>query len=220
MSLLCSCCLMSFLDYKQSKLETQVEELKLALEAKDERVRVILGELITLRRDAERAKKSAKFDRVAREGQTKKLGILEHSVRTLRHDLQTNNDHRYGDHVLIMKHPHQPNGCPPPHTKHHRACNFGCVALVPTREKLEAKTCALERAWQNERSLRLQVLACTGCTCRTVCAASRLPRDLGEESALGSCMLFIVYSFEVVVMFPLCYLTLTSFLGCTLSRRL
>lgn len=65
-----------------------------ALEAKDERLRTLVSEVTALRRESDRAKKSAKFDLVAREGQTKKLGILEHSVTTLRHDLQTSNDRR------------------------------------------------------------------------------------------------------------------------------
>ena len=65
-----------------------------ALEAKEERLRTIMGEVAALRKEAERGKKNAKYDLVAREGQTKRLGILEHTVTTLRHDLGTNVERR------------------------------------------------------------------------------------------------------------------------------
>lgn len=53
-----------------------------------------MAELAAARKELERAKKSAKFDLVAAEGRTKKLGILEHTVTTLRHELQTNVERR------------------------------------------------------------------------------------------------------------------------------
>lgn len=65
-----------------------------ALEAKEERLRTIMGEVAALRKESERGKKSAKYDLAAREGQTKRLGILEHTVTTLRHDLGTNVERR------------------------------------------------------------------------------------------------------------------------------
>ncbi|CAN0242661.1 unnamed protein product [Ectocarpus sp. 12 AP-2014] len=79
---------------RQEALEDQVQAFQEALEVKDERLRIITGELTAARRELERAKKSAKFDLVAAEGRTKKLGILEHTVATLRHDLQTNVERR------------------------------------------------------------------------------------------------------------------------------
>ncbi|CBJ32559.1 expressed unknown protein [Ectocarpus siliculosus] len=75
-------------------LEDQVQAFQEALEVKEERLRTIAGELTAARRELERAKKSAKFDLVAAEGRTKKLGILEHTVATLRHDLHTNVERR------------------------------------------------------------------------------------------------------------------------------
>lgn len=78
----------------QKTLEDQVQAFQEALEVKEERLRTIAGELTVARRELERAKKSAKFDLVAAEGRTKKLGILEHTVATLRHDLQTNVERR------------------------------------------------------------------------------------------------------------------------------
>lgn len=68
--------------------------MKLTLADKDERVRALTVEVAAVRREVDRAKKKAKFDQVARDGQTKKLGILEHSLRTIRHDLQTNLERR------------------------------------------------------------------------------------------------------------------------------
>ena len=67
-----------------------------ALEAKEARLRTIMGEVAALRKESERGKKSAKYkyDLAAREGQTKRLGILEHTVTTLRHDLGTNVERR------------------------------------------------------------------------------------------------------------------------------
>lgn len=64
------------------------------LATKDERMRCLLTEVATLQNFAARAKKNASFDQVAREGQTKKLGILEHNVITLRHDLRASLGHR------------------------------------------------------------------------------------------------------------------------------
>lgn len=64
-------------------------------EEKGERL-TLMGEVALLRREAEREKKNAKYDLAAREGQTKRLGILEHTVTTLRHDLGTNVERRYG----------------------------------------------------------------------------------------------------------------------------
>ncbi|CAM9531880.1 unnamed protein product [Ectocarpus sp. 4 AP-2014] len=75
-------------------LEDQVQAFQEALEVKEERLRTMSGELTAARRELERTKKSAKFDLVAAEGRTKKLGILEHTVATLRHDLQTNVERR------------------------------------------------------------------------------------------------------------------------------
>ncbi|CAB1106104.1 unnamed protein product [Ectocarpus sp. CCAP 1310/34] len=76
-------------------LENQVQAFQEALEVKEERLRTITGMLTATRKELERAKKSAKFDLVAAEGRTKKLGILEHTVATLHHDLQTNVERRW-----------------------------------------------------------------------------------------------------------------------------
>lgn len=81
----------------QDGLQAHVEEMRLALADKDERVKALTAEVAALRREEDRAKKNAKFDQVARDGQTKKLGILEHSLRTVRHDLQTNLERRLDD---------------------------------------------------------------------------------------------------------------------------
>lgn len=68
---------------------------------KDERVKALTAEVAKLRRELDRAKKNAKFDQVARDVQTKKLGILEHSLTTVRHDLQTNLERRSDGHGTI-----------------------------------------------------------------------------------------------------------------------
>lgn len=78
----------------QENLTRQVVELKLTLADKGERLKLAETDLASLRRDSERAKQSAKYDLIAREGRTKKLGILEHTVETLRHDLRTNVNRR------------------------------------------------------------------------------------------------------------------------------
>lgn len=86
---------MSVIDFcVQDKLQTRVEETELALAAKDGRIRVLSSEVAAARREWDRAKKNAKFDHAAREGQTKKLVILEHNITTLRHDLQTTMERR------------------------------------------------------------------------------------------------------------------------------
>lgn len=79
----------------QDNLKEQVKTIGQALDAKEEHLRTVTGEVAALRKDLERAKKSAKFDLVAREGQTKKLGILEHTATTLRHELNTNVERRH-----------------------------------------------------------------------------------------------------------------------------
>lgn len=66
----------------------QVQDFEDALKNKEVQLNVVIGQLTAARNELERAKKSAKFDHVAAEGRTKKIGILEHTVLTLRHDLQ------------------------------------------------------------------------------------------------------------------------------------
>lgn len=65
-----------------------------AMAAKDEQLGTVMSELTSLRQQSERLKESAKFDSAAHEGQKKKIGILEHSVSTLRHDLQRSLEQR------------------------------------------------------------------------------------------------------------------------------
>lgn len=65
-----------------------------AMEAKDEQLGTLISEVTSLRQQSQRLKESAKFDSAAHEGQKKKIGILEHSVSTLRHDLQKSLEHR------------------------------------------------------------------------------------------------------------------------------
>ncbi|CAM9471826.1 unnamed protein product, partial [Hapterophycus canaliculatus] len=65
-------------------------DLQKALESKEAQLNIVVGQLTAALSDLERAKKGAKFDLVAAEGRTKKIGILEHTVITLRHDLHTN----------------------------------------------------------------------------------------------------------------------------------
>lgn len=76
--------------------QAQIESLRRALALKDERVRSLITEVTALKRDSDRARKNTKFDQAALEGQRKKVGILEHNVTTLRHDLQTSTERRSG----------------------------------------------------------------------------------------------------------------------------
>lgn len=81
--------------FQQDALKEQGEQFERTLEAKEGRLRTAVeAELKAARKELERSKKSAKFDLVAAEGRTKKLGILEHTVATLRHELQTNVERR------------------------------------------------------------------------------------------------------------------------------
>lgn len=63
-------------------------------EALQEKVQSLEGRLKTSMRNLNGAKKNAKFDKIALEGRTKTALVLEHTVATLRHDLQTNVERR------------------------------------------------------------------------------------------------------------------------------
>lgn len=58
------------------------------------------GQLKTAIRDLNVVKKNAKFDKIAAEGRAKTALVLEHTVATLRHDLQINVERRQADSSL------------------------------------------------------------------------------------------------------------------------
>ena len=66
-------------------------------EALKEKVERLEGQLKTAIRDVNVAKKSAKFDKIAAEGRAKTALVLEHTVATLRHDLQINVERRQAE---------------------------------------------------------------------------------------------------------------------------
>lgn len=77
-------------------------------EALQEKVQSLEGRLKTSIRDLNGAKKNAKFDKIALEGRTKTALVLEHTVATLRHDLQTNVERRrvpavYGVEYIVLR---------------------------------------------------------------------------------------------------------------------
>ncbi|CAM9226733.1 unnamed protein product [Ascophyllum nodosum] len=75
-------------------LKKRIKELREAAAAKDKNLRAIVSQLKAMQLESERVKKRAELDLVARRGQTQKLAILEHTVSTLRRDLQINLERR------------------------------------------------------------------------------------------------------------------------------
>lgn len=67
---------------------------RLKQEALQEKLRSLEGQMKTAIRGLNGAKQNAKFDKIALEGRTKTALVLEHTVATLRHDLQTNVERR------------------------------------------------------------------------------------------------------------------------------
>lgn len=59
-----------------------------------EKVEGLEGQLKTAVRSLNGARNNAKFDKIALEGRTKTALVLEHTVATLRHDLETNVERR------------------------------------------------------------------------------------------------------------------------------
>eukprot|EP00903_Cladosiphon_okamuranus_P017454 g16076.t2 len=79
---------------KSNPRPTTPDAALLQNEVLQDKVQSLEGRLKTAIGDLNVAKKNAKFDKIALEGRTKAALVLEHTVATLRHDLQTNVERR------------------------------------------------------------------------------------------------------------------------------